>query len=190
MVIGVTGKYCAGKDTAVRFLRRRGFREIDVDRIGHRVLEEMSRAVAEEFGPSVLTPDGGVDRRRLGAIAFQSKEEMRRLESILHPLMVRRVEEALAGGGGHAAINAAVLFRMGLQKLCDRILCIHAPFPLRFLRALQRDGLPLGATWKRLAAQEGICPKFPSGDVDIYRVGNCCRRKALERRLEQVLRQG
>jgi len=190
MVIGITGRYCAGKDTAVEILSRRGFREIDVDRIGHQVLAEMREAVVAEFGPAVLTPDGEVDRRRLGAIVFKSREKMGRLEAILHPAMVRRVEQRIGSGEDPVAINAAVLFRMGLHRLCDRVLCIRAPFALRLLRALRRDRLPPGDAWRRLTAQRGICPKFPSGDVDIYRVGNHCGRKALERRLEKVLRQG
>ena len=45
LVIGVTGKYCSGKDTAVSFFKERGFTEINADKIGHQVLEKKKSEV-------------------------------------------------------------------------------------------------------------------------------------------------
>ena len=110
MVIGVSGKYCSGKDTAVRFLGEEGFREIDVDRIGHGVLEELKEEIAAEFGSSILDARKNVDRGKLGSVVFADRAKLSKLESIVHPLMVDRVKEQM--GGEKTAINAAVLFRM------------------------------------------------------------------------------
>lgn len=190
MIIGVAGKYCAGKDTLVGLLQERGFRHIDVDAIGHLVLEEKREAVAAEFGSEMLDPDGRIDRKRLGNVVFRDSERRKKLEGILHPAMVRRVTERIAEAAAPVVINAAVLFPMGLHRLCDKVICVTAPFPFRLRRALRRDGHSLTDTWRRLTAQKGICPKLPWGDVDIYRVSNWCGRESLGHRLENILQLG
>ncbi|MFP4484640.1 MAG: dephospho-CoA kinase [Spirochaetota bacterium] len=64
MIVGVAGKYCAGKNTVSHILENHGYRVIDVDTLGHRALEERKDAIAERFGPGVLKsteeePTGG-----------------------------------------------------------------------------------------------------------------------------------
>jgi dephospho-CoA kinase len=55
---------------------------------------------------------------------------------------VEEVEAGIKMMQGNAIINAAILFGMGLHKLCDFVICVKAPFPVRFIRALKRDKLP------------------------------------------------
>jgi dephospho-CoA kinase len=188
MVLGVAGKYCAGKDTAVRILKEAGFQEIDVDKIGHLVLVEMKGKVLSQFGSQILDPEGNIDRRKLGEIVFRSRKQRRRLESIVHPAMVRRVREEIRAKDRRIVINAALLFKMELHKLCDRIICVQAPFLLRLVRAARRDPHSLSSIWRRMRSQRGICPKFPPRDVDIYRVSNRSSIEALRRRLMPYLR--
>ena len=97
MVWGVSGKYCSGKNGVVNILKSCGFKEIDVDLLGHQVLEEQKTRVAEHFGREILTGSGGIDRRKLGRVVFTDPAELRVLEGILHPVMVERVEEQVKG---------------------------------------------------------------------------------------------
>jgi dephospho-CoA kinase len=173
-VIGVTGKYCAGKNAAVSYLLRQGFLEIDVDRIGHEVLEEpaVKKRALEAFGPAICSREGAIDRRRLGAVVFRCSGKLRLLESIVHPPMVREVEAKLERIDGRAVINAAVLFRMGLQRFCDLVICVRSSFVRRLLRAHRRDGISVGQALRRMRAQRGICPKLNANGVDINYVDN------------------
>src|SRR5271157_5503544 len=100
MIIGLTGRYCAGKDRAARALASRGYRIIDADAIAHDVLADRTRDVIAEFGPGVRTPEGGVDRRALGRIVFADPAARKRLESITHPRIVARIKELLASAPG------------------------------------------------------------------------------------------
>jgi len=190
-VLGVAGPYCAGKNAVISILLEQGFRQIDVDRVGHEVLREpaVRSGVLESFGAGILGADGEVDRRALGRRVFARRAELRRLESIVHPVMVERVREQLAREEGRVALNAAVLFRMGLDRLCSLVLCVRAPLRARLARARTRDGLGTWQALRRLAAQRGICPKLNAPGVDIYYVDNDGGLEALRERTLAILRE-
>jgi dephospho-CoA kinase len=185
MVLGLTGRYCAGKDAAARILERKGFRVLDVDRIGHDVLEERREEVAAAFGTGVRRADGSIDRQALGRLVFADPPALARLEAILHPSMVERVR-ALAAceaqAGRDVAVNAAILRHMGLDRLCDAVLEVRACAARRFLRGLRRDRLGPAEVLRRMRSQAGagrLNRKTPG--VDTYTVRN---DRATTRRLE------
>lgn len=188
MVIGVTGSYCAGKNLAVSRLRELGFVEIDVDRLGHAALEQQKQRVVARFGERILAPDGRVDRRSLGRLVFGNPSALRDLEAIVHPVMVDEVERLVRRAAAPTVINAAILFRMGLERFCDLVVCVRAPFALRLLRAMRRDRLGAVAAARRLASQERPCPKTLPSNVDILTVRNSGSRQRLLARLEESLR--
>ena len=191
MVVGVAGGYCAGKDAVVSVLERHGFRQIDVDSLGHLVLEEppVRRRVVEAFGGQACNPDGTIDRRALGAMVFRDPGQLRRLEAILHPRMVARVEALLERSEPRTVINAAILFRMGLERYCDFVICVRAPLARRLGRARRRDGLGIVAAIRRLSSQRGICPKTNAAAVDTYYVDNTRGLSWLEEQAVGILKQ-
>ncbi len=186
MLLGLTGRYCAGKDAVARILERRGFRVLDVDRIGHEVLEERREEVAAAFGPGVRRADGSIDRRALGRIVFADPAALARHEAIMHPAMVEKVRQ-LAGAeraaGRDVAVNAALLHHMGLDRLCDAVLEVRACCLVRFLRGLRRDRLSPVQVLRRMRSQRTgsrrLNRKAPG--VDTYSVRN---DRATTRRLE------
>jgi dephospho-CoA kinase len=198
MIIGVAGKYCAGKDSVVEILKSLGFKEINMDKIGHEALEEKKEEIARAFGLDMLTAEGAVSRRVLGRIAFSNKKELNKLERIVHPLMAERVKQIISNrkdnngqrnfGQGNFVINCAILFKMGLDRLCDMVFCIKAPFFIRLKRALKRDKLSFIETVRRLSSQDKICPKLRNPDVDIYRISNLRTKRKLKKKINKVIR--
>jgi dephospho-CoA kinase len=187
MVVGLAGGYCSGKDTAARVFERAGFTVIDVDEIGHEALAEKEREVTMEFGPRVHGPGGRVDRGALGRLVFSSPEKLARLERIVHPYMVERVRRSVQARRGDVLINAAILFKMGLDSMCTATVCVTAPLCLRILRAKKRDGLRLAEAFRRVYAQRGIRPKSHGSTVDTYYVRNWGTVRSLERSVRAVL---
>ena len=183
--------YCSGKNTLISFLKDSDFSEIDVDRVGHRILED--RGVREElrrgFGVDIFTPQGAIDRRTLGQRVFRDPRRLRMLESIVHPPMVREVERTLQRLEGAVVINAAVLFRMGLQRFCNVVICVRAPLIQRLKRARRRNGGSLVQVLRRIRAQRGICPKLNGNDVDIYYVDNDRGLDHLHTQILEILRE-
>lgn len=198
VVWGVAGRYCAGKDVLVAFLKSKGFTEIDCDRVGHQVLAKKSckNLVVERFGSRVLDEKGEIDRRALGELVFKSGRARRDLERILHPDLVAEVKSRLSSRSsprltsrfseseGPVVINAAILFRLGLHRFCDQVICVQAPLLVRLSRAMARDRLSIRQALIRILSQRRICPKFKPAGVDIYYIKN---KKNLEQLQEQAL---
>ena len=187
MVVGLTGKYCAGKDTVARIFASKGFTIIDVDLLGHEALAGNAREVVAAFGPGVSVTGGGVDRRALGRVVFKDSAALARLESIVHPAMVERVKSLVAQSEGNVVINAAILHRMGLHALCDAVVCVSSPFPLRLARAMVRDMLSFRDALARARSQKDICPQLNDPAVDIYSVRNRGSARSLERRVTRLV---
>ncbi len=193
LVLGLTGKSCAGKDLAARTLAHRGWHIIDLDREGHQALEENPGAIAAAFGKEVLLSDGRVDRRALGRIVFSDPEALARLEGIVHPLMVTSVKKQVDAFSGDAprgvVINGALVERMGLVSHCDVLLVITAPLIIRLFRAMRRDRIPLSSALRRFSSQKDVGRRRNIGaksvrkSVDTYYICNLSGQAALEKRV-------
>ena len=187
MVIGLTGRYCSGKGTAARAFAARGLRVIDADDLSHEVLAERAAEVIREFGPSARSADGGVDRRALGRIVFADPAARTRLEAILYPDITTRIKGFIAENHGDVVINAPLLQRAGLEKICDAVVFVTAPALFRLVRAMRRDGLSLHDAWVRINAQKDVNPQLNAPGVDTYSVPNWGSVRSLEHRVERVL---
>ncbi len=191
VIWGVAGKYCAGKNALIRFLIQKGFSVIDCDRIGHQVLkrEKQKKRVLKRFGAQVLTTDGEIDRKELGKLVFRYSCARRDLEKILHPEMVKEVKSRLETLKRPVAINAAVLFRMGLQQFCSLVICVQAPLTVRLFRAIKRDRLSFSQALMRILSQRRICPKFNVNGVDIYSMKNNGSLIQLQEQAHELLKE-
>jgi dephospho-CoA kinase len=191
MIVGITGKYCAGKNVVGKILASHGYEVIDVDKLGHPVVEERKTEIVERFGAAVLGEDGQIDRRALGKRVFRDRRALDDLEHIVHPAMIAEVERRVgANTGRKVAINAAILFHMKLHRSCDAVLWVTAPFAMRVVRALRRDHLPLLQVAGRLWAQRKLSPQPFMNSVDIYIVKNSGSERALESSICDVVLTG
>ena len=121
--IGLTGGIASGKSTASAILRRFGAPIIDADAIAHRLMEPggpLYEAYRAHFGAGVIRPDGQLDRRRIGRIAFADPAEKRWLDAAAHPVIRAAMQQELAEAEA-AGVPVAVLdipLRMVLVLLC------------------------------------------------------------------------
>ncbi len=187
MVLGLTGRYCAGKDEVARILSEMGWRSIDVDHVGHAVLEELKPRVVQEFGTGILGTDGRIDRKALGRVVFSDPARLAALEGILHPAMAAHVRRWITETPGKLVVNAAVLGKMGLDRDCRAVLYVTAPILVRARRAMRRDGLSFRRALCKVIGQRGISLKSGSGSVDTYVVRNQGSRDALERSVRALV---
>ncbi len=171
---------------AARVLALRGYRIIDADAISHEVLVNRTQEVITQFGPGVRTAEGGVDRRALGRIVFADAAARVRLERIVHPSIVAKIKELIASGPGDVVINAPLLHRAGLHQICDAVLFVRAPAPLRLLRAMRRDSLSIRDAYARIRSQDDVRPQSNGSAVDTYSVPNWGSAHALERRIARL----
>ncbi len=167
MLIGLTGGYCAGKNLACAMLEARGWECIDADRLGREAmgLPEVRDAIVRRFGPGVALPDGSLDRRAIAAIVFSDPAALADQEAIVHPAAIRLVNDRIAAAEAAArargeeprvCVNAALLHRAGILSRLDAVIELRAPFLVRLLRGMRRDGEGLGGAMRRLTRQRGF----------------------------------
>jgi dephospho-CoA kinase len=135
---------------------------VDADRIAREVLEPGTpglAAVVAEFGPSVLTPDGALDRAAMASIVFADAARRQALEAIVHPLVGQRSAQLLAS----APEGAVVVYDVPLLAESaggsrdrtgefDSVVVVEAPLETRVARLVAR-GLAEGDARARIAAQ-------------------------------------
>jgi dephospho-CoA kinase len=71
--VGLTGGIASGKSTVAAMLRELDIMVLEMDPLGHELLEPGQDAydeVVREFGPEILGPHKEIDRAKLGAIVF------------------------------------------------------------------------------------------------------------------------
>ena len=158
MIIGVTGSYCAGKNTFCEKLNNIGIKSIDVDRVGHAALQAKQKILLAHFGNKILNShDNSINRKALGNIVFAHKKQLIILESIVHPWIKEYIRVFIEDNRDtDIAINAALLFYLELETYCDIIVILKIPFFIRFFRALQRDSLGIFATFRRFIHQKPL----------------------------------
>jgi dephospho-CoA kinase len=188
IVVGLTGRYCSGKGTAARVLATLGFSVVDADELSHEVMAEKTEEVIAAFGPSARGRDGGVDRRALGRIVFADPAARTRLEGILYPAITERINRFIEKADSSVVINAPLLQRAGLEKICDAVVFVRAPALIRLARAMRRDSLSLRDGWARINAQKDVRPQSIGPGVDTYSVLNCGSVRSLERRVARLAR--
>lgn len=186
--MGLTGLCCAGKNEAARVFLEEGFREIDVDALGHAALEEKKQEILDCFGPGILSSHGTIDRKKLGNIVFKHKRELEKLERIVHPVMGERIKQIISNEEGPIVINAALLYRMNLDSLCTRIVIIRSPLLERINRCMDRDGLDAFSTLLRIFSQRKLIPQSSMHHADTVVVDNRGTRANLRAKILELIR--
>jgi dephospho-CoA kinase len=146
IVLGLTGSIGMGKSTAAAALRQMGIPVHDADRSVHRLMNHGGAAVGfvEAAFPGAVVA-GAVDRTALGKKVFGDGDALKKLESILHP-MVRAQERIFlhacrALGRRIAVLDIPLLFETGGEKRCDAVIVVSAPQFLQDQRVLRRKGM-------------------------------------------------
>lgn len=178
-LLGLTGNIACGKSTVLARLAEHGAVTIDADRVVHELQEPgqpVWAAVREAFGSGVLTPEGRLNRRALGAIVFNDPTALRRLEGLTHPAVRARIEariaEAAARGAPVVVIDAIKLFEGGLADCCDQTWVVTCTPEQQLARLVARNSFSEAEARQRIAAQPPQAAKVARADVVIDNSGS------------------
>ncbi len=195
MILCVTGPMAAGKNAASSILEKKGFACVDADLLVHQAVENAKEEIlasfgslADEKGLPLLTENGHINRRNLGALIFQSPELIKKQEDIVYPILNGLFEDFMEENKGrNLVINATVLYKVPLIKKVDSVLFIDAPMLQRLFRAKKRDGMSLKLILQRFKAQRNLFAKYKKSVADTVRVGNTGSMKKLEWKIDKFL---
>ena len=158
---GLTGGIATGKSTAARMFEALGAKIIDADCIGHEYLVPSAPAYSEivkTFGDAILDPGGAIDRRRLGAMVFADAEKLRRLNSIVHPRIIARVEELANQYRAEypttvLLVDAALIFEAGIGANFAKVVVTWCRLEQQVERLVAKTGLSQSDAEQRIALQ-------------------------------------
>jgi dephospho-CoA kinase len=180
LVVGLTGGIGAGKSTVSAMLAERGAVVIDVDAVGREILLPGGRAqqaVAAEFGPAIVAPDGTIDRAALAGIVFADPAALARLTAISHPAINAELVDRLRAMGDDTIVvlDMAVLAESTLGQVEDPyrysfVITVEAPTQLREERAVAR-GADRQDVRRRMAQQATDAQRRHLSDMVIVNDG-------------------
>ena len=147
----VIGNIASGKSAACRYLASKGGLYIDLDELAKSLYvpgSDLVCSIANAFGWDVLTSEGGIDRARLAAKAFSSPEDTKRLNDLVHPVLVDQLAARLLepicctvsplhNPFAVVEVSAPRDFKDGFG-LADEVIAVSAPVDVRRARAVKR----------------------------------------------------
>lgn len=173
--VGLTGCIGSGKSTVAAALVERGAVLFDADAIvaelqqpGRPVLEEM----VARFGPSILTPDGRLDRAAVAAVVFEDPQELAALNAIVHPAvraeMIARRRE-LAGSDAVIVADIPLLAEAGPERRegMAGIIVVDVEPETAVHRLVAGRGMTEGEARARLARQAARAERLALADFVI-----------------------
>ena len=150
--VGLTGPTGAGKSYVCEIFRQKGFKIIDCDKIAHELTAKNAPILAElanEFGEDIVK-NGELDRKLLASRAFDTKEHTKKLNSILHPAIIKRCKEE---ANGLTVLDASQLFEANMQNDCYKVIGVLADEDVRIKRIIARDNITEQQAKLRMSAQ-------------------------------------
>ncbi|MDR2968721.1 MAG: dephospho-CoA kinase [Tannerellaceae bacterium] len=155
ITIGVTGGIGSGKTVVSAILEIMGIPVYIADEQSKR-LTDTSPAIREKlialFGAAIYTPTG-LNRKLLASHIFNSPDCLDKVNRIIHPEVSRHFRDWAQQQGDICAIESAILFESGFDRIVDFSLMVYAPEELRIQRACKRDGTSREEIMKRINSQ-------------------------------------
>ncbi len=174
LIVGLTGGMGCGKSTVAAMLAEHGFQRLDSDQYIRDVLYQdpaVMAALRAKFGDGVVTPGGGVDRRKLAEIVFADEAALAWLEGLLHPRLYAHWQELFAGSDGRAwVVEVPLLFEKNLENWFDFTICVSTDSAQQ-LRRLEQRGIPPALARQRLVKQLPLARKCELADFVLLNDG-------------------
>jgi dephospho-CoA kinase len=183
--IGLTGGIASGKSTVAQCFVELRMPVINADEAARTVVAKGQpglAAVLERFGPSVLRPDGELDRRALRHLIFSDTELRHALEQILHPLIQADMERRAATvTTPYLVMEIPLLIEGGKLDRVDRILVVDVDENTQLERVMARDSSSVTQARAILAAQASRADRLKVADDVLSNSGSVADlRRAVE----------
>ncbi len=199
VTVGLCGGSGSGKGTLCAIFGEMGIPSFDCDAVYHGMISsdsEVTQELAEVFGSEILSPIGGVDRRRLAAIVFspERRDALKTLNEITHRHVKSAcfswLDEMRKAGCAAVIVDAPLLFESGFDSFCDMTVALTASRETRIARITARDGIGREAAEKRIDAQIGDAELARLSDTVIENNGGKAElRLSAEALLNKILKE-
>ena len=170
--IGITGGIGVGKSVVTKIFKVLGIPTYDADREAKDIMvknDAVRQSLMQTFGKEVYFEDGSLNREWLGKRVFSDADELKKLNAIVHPAVIKDGEDwAAAQTSIYSVKEAALLFESGSSKALDFTILVVSPLELRIERVMQRDKVDREEVLRRINKQMPEEEKEKLSDCIVY----------------------
>ena len=184
--IVLTGSIGTGKSTVSSMLQKEGFDLIDADKISKEILPLHVNEVQKLFGDRVIV-DGMIDRKALGTLIFNDKDEREKLNQLMRPLIREEIfkrSEVLEKSKKPYIIDIPLYYESDGYD-CKVVVVVYAPVEVQRKRLMIRENFTKEEAQKRIDAQISIEEKKIMAD---FLINNSFDMKFLESEIEKFIK--
>lgn len=177
-LVGLTGGIGSGKSTVADMFAALGARVIDTDVISRELTQAGGAAIPalrEVFGVGVIDAHGALDRPAMRELVFSYPEEKKRLEAILHPLILAQAKQQAANPSDAPYTLVVVPLLFENRRYSDwlhHVIAVDCPEEAQIRRTMQRSQLNEGAVRAIMAQQLGREARLTFSDEKILNNGS------------------
>lgn len=157
IVVGVTGAFGSGKSTVARIFASYGAKIIDADKIAHASLKrgaDIYKKIVSIFGMRVIGKNKEIDRKRLAEKVFNDERSLKKLESVVHPAVIRIIKSKIGSiKKGVVVLDAPLLLEAGLKKEVDKLIVVKIDKGIQLRRLFKKTSLKKADISKRIRFQ-------------------------------------
>ena len=172
IILGLTGSFGSGKTTVARIFRSLGAKIIDADRIAHRLIKprtKIYKKIINTFDRDILKKNRAIDRDKLAEVVFNNKYLLKKLNSIVHPEVIRAIKKKIETSSGRVIVlDAPLLIEAGLQNLVDKLIVVTITREKQIERISKKTGFSRQDILKRIEAQipQNVKSRFANFIID------------------------
>lgn len=174
-IIGLTGNIATGKTVVRKMLGHLGAYTIDADALTHRIIAPDGpgyEQILDQFGKFILSPDGTINRSKLGKLVFSDPEALARLEAIIHPYVRKAVDYLIRNARQDVIVLEAIkLLESPLREKVDTIWVTTSSEYNQLARLAAKRGMDPETAQERMSAQTSQEQKAAEADFVIRNNG-------------------
>ena len=143
-LIAITGSIGCGKTTIAKIIRKQGFVVFDVDAWVRRLYFNKDFICSLKNVYPMVVDDFKVDKKKLRNIVFNDYKQLKQLESMIHPFLRRYLKSVISKNSRYKGcffIDVALLFEMGWDKYCNKIIVADVNYEVQKNRVMKRDNI-------------------------------------------------
>jgi dephospho-CoA kinase len=185
LVFGLTGGIASGKSTVAKTFAENGVPIIDADVIAREVVQPGTpglTCIQEAFGSSITTPEGTLDRKKLGAIIFADDGQRYKLDYMLGPFIIEAIRrhryDLEQKGHSLICLDAPLLVEKKMQDEFRPVVVVTCPRATQVKRLRDRNGFSEIEAEQRLASQLRPEERDKAADYLIHTNGTLEQSKA------------
>ncbi len=191
IILGLTGSFGSGKSTVAGIFKSFGAKVIDADKIAHSLIKpgnKIYKKIINAFDRSILKKNKTISREKLAKIVFNNKRLLEKLNSIVHPEVIRVIRQKIrSSSAGIFVLDAPLLIEAGLANIVDKLIVVTITMKKQIERISNKTGLSRTDILKRIRAQMPLGNKIRLADFVIDNSGRIEKTKNQVRQIRRVL---